>query len=33
MRIAVLPQWLPNQWKVNQAARLNSLQNPATQTT
>jgi hypothetical protein len=28
-----LPQWLPDQWKSNQAARRNGLQSLATQTT
>jgi hypothetical protein len=25
LRISQLPQWLPDQWKINHAARLNSL--------
>jgi hypothetical protein len=30
VRRSGLPNWLPDQWKLHQAARLNSLQNPAT---
>ena len=33
LHVSQLPQWLPDQWKSNQAARRNGLQSLATQTT
>jgi hypothetical protein len=30
--ISQLPRWLPDQWKINQAAQLRPLKNPAPQT-
>jgi transposase len=32
LRISQLPQWLPDQWKINHAARINGIQNTAPQT-
>jgi hypothetical protein len=32
LKASQLPQWLPDQWKTNQAARIATTQNPALQT-
>jgi transposase len=32
LHVSQLPQWLPDQWKINHAARMATMQNPALQT-